>query len=137
MTHYDPETLTVLRTVLDEAWATLPDASKSETVKSEMAQHILQQAARGERDPVILRASVLALVETSASGAKATLKRRRTIRNATFSERMANEAQRLEEQAQRMAPGKDREMILRKLRQTKTAAHINEWLSSPGLVPPK
>jgi hypothetical protein len=137
MAHYDPETLTVLRTVLDEAWATLPDASKSETLKSEMAQNILQQAARGERDPVILRASVLALVETSASGAKAPLKRRRTIHNATFAERMANEAQRLEEQAQRMAPGKDREMILRKLRQTKTAAHINEWLSSPGLVPPK
>ena len=135
MAHYGPETLTVLRTVLDEAWATLSDGSKSETLKSEMAQHILQQAARGERDPVILRVSVLGLVETSASGVKAPLKRRRTIHNATFAERMANEAQRLEEQAHRMAPGKDREMILRKLRQTKTAAHINEWLSSP--VPPK
>jgi hypothetical protein len=99
MAHFDPETLTVLRTVLDEAWATLPDCFKSEILKSEMAQHILQQAARGERDPVILRASSLALAETSSSGAKAPLKRRRTIHNATFSERIANEAQRLEEQA--------------------------------------
>jgi hypothetical protein len=71
MAHYNPETLIVLRTVLDEAWATLPDGSKSETLKSEMAQHILQQAACGERDPVILRASALALAETSASGGKA------------------------------------------------------------------
>jgi hypothetical protein len=44
---------------------------------------------------------------------------------------------RLEEQAKTMAPGKDREMLLRKAGQTKTAAHINEWLSSPGLMSPK
>ena len=45
MAHYDPETLILLRMVLDEAWEALPDGSKSEAVKSEMAQHILKQAA--------------------------------------------------------------------------------------------
>ena len=58
MAHYDPETLIILRKVLDEAWAALPDGSKSETVKSEMAQHILKQAADGVRDPVFRLSAV-------------------------------------------------------------------------------
>jgi hypothetical protein len=137
--HYDPETLNLLRKVLDEVWAALPDGSKSETVKSEMAQHILKQAANGVRDPVRLRASALvSAVGGPPAEAKTRLKRRsRTAQTATFDERMASEAQRLEEQARTMAPGRDRDMLLRKARQTKTAAHINEWLSSPGLMPPK
>jgi hypothetical protein len=140
MAHYDPETLTILRKVLDEAWAALPDGSKSETLKSEMAQDILKQAADGVRDRVTLRASALAIgtSQPSAPKAKTRLKRRpRTAQTATLDERMASEARRLEEQAKTMAPGKDREMLLRKARQTKTAAHINEWLSSPGLMSPK
>ena len=75
MAHYDPETLTLLRTVLDEAWAALPGHFKSETLKSEMAQHILKLAANGVRDPVRLRASALvrAVDEPSASEAKTRL----------------------------------------------------------------
>ncbi|MGY2907007.1 hypothetical protein ACVWVY_006028 [Bradyrhizobium sp. URHC0002] len=59
MAHYDPETLVILRKVLDAAWADLPDGSESETLKSEMAHHILKLAADGERDPVRLRASAI------------------------------------------------------------------------------
>ena len=59
MAHYDPETLILLRKVLDEAWEDLPDGSKCETVKSEMAQHILKRAADGVRDPRRLGASAL------------------------------------------------------------------------------
>ena len=59
MAYYDPETLILLRKALDEAWAALPDGSKPETPKSEMAQRILKQAADGVRDPVRLRASAL------------------------------------------------------------------------------
>ena len=66
MAHYDPETLILLRTVLDEAWEALPDGSKSETLKSERAQHILKVAADGVRDPVRLRAS--AIVRTAHGG---------------------------------------------------------------------
>jgi hypothetical protein len=29
-----------------------------------------------------------------------------------------------------------RELLLRRARQAETAAHINEWLKSPGLRPP-
>lgn len=59
MAHYDPETLILLRRVLDEAWEALSDGSKSESLKAEMAQHILKQAADGVRDPDRLRASAL------------------------------------------------------------------------------
>jgi hypothetical protein len=55
---------------------------------------------------------------------------------ATFQERMAEEARRLKEQA-KAAPGREREAFLRKARQAETGAHINEWVASPGLVPPK
>jgi hypothetical protein len=30
-----------------------------------------------------------------------------------------------------------RDALLRKLRQLKTASHMNEWLTSPGLRPPE
>lgn len=56
---YDPETLSVLRTALDEAWKLLPDHRKSDIQKSEIAQRILRQASDGIRDPVRLRAAAL------------------------------------------------------------------------------
>jgi hypothetical protein len=59
MAQYDPETLSLLREVLDRVWTALPDHSKSQSLKSEMAQRILRQAADGVRDPVRLRASAL------------------------------------------------------------------------------
>ncbi len=59
MAQYDPETLILLRTALDEAWALLPGHRKSDVEKSEMAQRILMQAADGVRDPVKLRAAAL------------------------------------------------------------------------------
>jgi hypothetical protein len=55
----------------------------------------------------------------------------------TFPERLSEEAERLREKAQTVPPGKDRDDLLRKARQTEIASHINEWLSSPGLQPPK
>ena len=68
----------------------------------------------------------------------ASVKRRpRVAQVGTFGERMASEARRLREQAQNAAPGLDREMLLRKAGQTETAAHINEWLSSPRVMSPK
>jgi hypothetical protein len=59
MAQCSPETLVLLRSALDEAWALLPDARKSQIQKSEMAQRILKQAADGVRDPVGLRATAL------------------------------------------------------------------------------
>ena len=55
----------------------------------------------------------------------------------TFDQRLAQEAERLREQARKLKPGTERERLLRKARQTETAAHISEWINSPGLQPPK
>jgi hypothetical protein len=47
--------------------------------------------------------------------------------------------QRLEEQAKRLRKevGVEREKLIRLARQAETAAHIQEWLTSPGLQAPR
>lgn len=133
MAHYDPETLVLLRKVLDEAWAVLPDGSQSETVKSEMAQHILKQAADGVRDPVRLRASALAGVV----GERAKQQRRRFKQQTSLQGRLASFAKLTREKASLLRPGAERDELLRKARRADTAAHLDEWVNSPGLQPPK
>lgn len=135
MAHYDPETLLILRTVLDEAWAALPEGSKSEAVKSEMAQHILKQAADGVRDPDRLRAAALA----SAPGARAMQqqKRRRFKQQPSLQDRLATFAKLARERASLLQPGAERDELLLKAQQADTAAHLNELAKSPGLQPPK
>jgi hypothetical protein len=64
-------------------------------------------------------------------------RRRRVQHTASFEERLADEARRFRDAAEVEAPGSlARELLLRRARQAETAAHINEWLSSPGLQPP-
>jgi hypothetical protein len=63
---------------------------------------------------------------------------RRRIKHAvSFEDRLTQEALRLREQAKSLPPGMERDKIIRKARQAETAAHINEWLTSPGLRPPR
>ena len=64
--------------------------------------------------------------------------RRRIMDEKTFQERLAEEAQRFKEAAEKLPPGSHaQELLLRRARQAETASHINEWLSSSGLHPPK
>lgn len=63
--------------------------------------------------------------------------RRRFKQTRTLRERLTDQAASLREQAKLLQPGAVRETLLRKARQTETAAHMSEWLSSPGLQPPK
>jgi len=51
--------------------------------------------------------------------------------------RLALEALRLKETAKTLRHGPEKLAMLRKVRQLEIAAHINEWLSSPGLRAPK
>ncbi|MET4033064.1 hypothetical protein ABIB94_009087 [Bradyrhizobium sp. JR7.2] len=51
--------------------------------------------------------------------------------------RLAQEAERLREQAKKLPHGSEREILLRKARQAETGSHMSEWLRSPGLQPPK
>jgi hypothetical protein len=64
--------------------------------------------------------------------------RRRVKHTATFAERLSEEAIKFNEAAeQQPASSPARELLLRRARQAETASHINNWLSSPGLQPPK
>ncbi|MDI2052480.1 hypothetical protein QNJ80_16270 [Bradyrhizobium elkanii] len=63
-------------------------------------------------------------------------RRHRTKHTKTFEERLAEEAARFREAASQLPPCAQRELYLRRARQAETAAHINDWLTSPGLQPP-
>jgi hypothetical protein len=63
---------------------------------------------------------------------------RRGFKNIlSFPDRLTQEAERLREEAEKLPHGPEREALLRKARQADTALHMDEWLSSPGLQPPK
>ena len=55
----------------------------------------------------------------------------------TFEQRLAQEAHRLKERAKTLPLGKERARLSRKARQLETASRINDWMSSPGLQPPR
>jgi hypothetical protein len=63
--------------------------------------------------------------------------RRRFKQAQSLKQRLLDRVIGLRDEAKLMAPGFDREALLRKARQAETAAHIDEWLSSPGLQAPK
>jgi hypothetical protein len=58
---YDPETITLLRSVLDAAWNSLSPAQQARLSKSDLAERLLKLAARDERDPARLR--IRAMIE--------------------------------------------------------------------------
>ena len=63
---FQPELLELMRSILDDATATLPEAKRTSTMKAEIASHILECAAQGERNPAILKTAALSgLVECS------------------------------------------------------------------------
>ncbi|MEH2526579.1 hypothetical protein V1288_004488 [Bradyrhizobium sp. AZCC 2176] len=64
--------------------------------------------------------------------------RRRVKHTATFEERLAQEAQKFKEAADKELPGSmARELLLRRVRQAETASFMNQRLTSPGLRSPK
>lgn len=64
-------------------------------------------------------------------------RRIRFKQTVSIEERLAQEAARAKAEAETLPNGAARELLLLKARQAETAAHINEWLSSPGLRPPR
>jgi hypothetical protein len=51
--------------------------------------------------------------------------------------RLSEEAKRLRAEAKLLPPGAARDEMIRRARRAEIAAHINEWLTSPGLRPPE
>jgi len=63
-------------------------------------------------------------------------RRRRVKQIFSLEKRLAQEARRLREEAERLPPGVGRDQLLRKARQCETGSHVSEWLQSSGLQPP-
>ena len=55
----------------------------------------------------------------------------------SFQDKIAEEKKRLEEQAALLPNGPTKDEVLRKIKQLETASQVDEWISSPGLRPPK
>ncbi|MBT1516821.1 hypothetical protein KIP88_41175 [Bradyrhizobium sp. SRL28] len=65
------------------------------------------------------------------------IKRRRFKQTKSLKERLVEEAQKLRDQAKLLPYGPVREAVLKKARRIEAAAHMDDWLNSPGLRPPK
>ena len=63
--------------------------------------------------------------------------RRRIKHTTSFEERLTASAAELEERARELPQGRERDALLKKARQTETAARINDWLSTPGPRAPR
>jgi hypothetical protein len=63
---FQPELIELMKAVLDDAAMTIPEAKRTSAMKAEIASHILACAAKGERDPVVLKMNaLLAVIECS------------------------------------------------------------------------
>jgi hypothetical protein len=61
--------------------------------------------------------------------------RRRFRQRLSLQERLASFAKAARKKASLLRPGAEQDELLRKARQADTAAHLTEWVNSPGLQP--
>jgi hypothetical protein len=59
---FQPELIELMKAVLDAATAMLPEANRTSSMRAEIASQILACAAKGERDPIVLKNSALMAV---------------------------------------------------------------------------
>jgi hypothetical protein len=66
------------------------------------------------------------------------MQRRRRFKQITsLKDRLASFAKEVREKASLLPPGEERTDLLRRARQADTASHLDEWVNSPGLQPPR
>ena len=65
------------------------------------------------------------------------IRRRRFKQTKSLHERLVEEAQNLRDKAKLLPYGPVRDATLTKAEQIEAAAHMDDWLKSPGLRPPK
>ena len=65
------------------------------------------------------------------------MQRRRFKQTTPLDQRLEEEAKRLRDEARGTPPGIERDRLIRRARRVETALHMNEWLTSRGLQPPK
>jgi hypothetical protein len=63
--------------------------------------------------------------------------RRRFKQRQSFKDRLTAWAESVRKQAEKLTPGPERDLMMKKARQADTAAHLDDWVNSPELQPPK
>jgi hypothetical protein len=64
-------------------------------------------------------------------------KRLRFKQTLSLRDRLAAWSEDVRRQANQLPPGLERDLLLRKARQADTASHLDDWINSTGLQPPK
>jgi hypothetical protein len=59
------------------------------------------------------------------------------IGKQTLEQKWRKQSEAAKREAKKLPYGKERDALIRKARQLKTASQIDQWLSSPALQPPK
>ena len=52
---FSPDLMALMKVVLEDASAALPEAKRTSAIRAEMACHILAAAGKGERNPEVLK----------------------------------------------------------------------------------
>ena len=74
---FQPELIELMKAVLEDATATLPEFKRTSAMKAEIASGILACAAKGERDPIALKmAALLAVVDCTHYSHNISIERR-------------------------------------------------------------
>jgi len=63
--------------------------------------------------------------------------RRRFKQITSLNDRPASIAKEAREKALQLRPGPERDALLKQARQADAASHLDDWVNSPGLQPPK
>jgi hypothetical protein len=58
-------------------------------------------------------------------------------RKITIEQKLHQQSEEAKSEAEKLPYGKEREALVRKARQLKTASQIDRWIPSPALQPPK
>ncbi|SDN26257.1 hypothetical protein [Afipia sp. GAS231] len=64
-------------------------------------------------------------------------RRRRFEQTEPLKDRLASFAKKIREKAVLLPPGAEKDDLLRRARQADSASHLDEWVNSPELQPPK
>jgi hypothetical protein len=84
------------------------------------------------------RRSAIALLRSALVVVKGPpVKRRAGKDRVSFEERLTGEARRYEAQAKELAPGPQRDDLMRQAREAETTAQISDWLALVRLTPTK
>ena len=62
--------------------------------------------------------------------------RARIKHTKSFNERLTGEAARCREATERLPPGAERDLLMKRADQAEKAAQISDWLTSPNTAPP-